>query len=329
MTSFFFPNAVQSGKSSTGSTTTSADGSIAVQLTSEWKRYWITWKTRSDVSGLKNVIIGRADAKRTGNVCIACPKFEKGNKPTDWTQAPEDVDKLLNKTMVSTVEEYYWSNSNIIPSGGEWSRDKDVSSIGLYLWKRNFVTRTDGTTYYEPNENGYCVSSLPKMTGNFEGNNVIINDSGHFTFPEFNIEGNHYQEIRNGYNKWSVPQTQTASGLTFTNHGDGSFSLTGTATATSSFSISVPITGFEFGSKYTLYTNQNIALRRQIAFYNGNTWVSTPINQIVTNTAKIVTANFPSVTATRYLCIIDFTSGTTYNFRNIKMMLFYLKVHKV
>ena len=94
--SYFYPSTVLKGYNSQGRTTSSADGSIYIELTSEWTRYWITWTTGSDISGLKNLIVGRVNDRQTGNVCIAGPKFEIGNKATDWTPAPEDVDQIAS-----------------------------------------------------------------------------------------------------------------------------------------------------------------------------------------------------------------------------------------
>lgn len=92
ISSYFYPSTVQEGYSSTGAKTVSNDGRINTQLTEEWTKYWIVWKTNKDVSGLKNIIVGRLNAKATGQVCIAAPKLELGNKVTDWTPAPEDVE---------------------------------------------------------------------------------------------------------------------------------------------------------------------------------------------------------------------------------------------
>lgn len=95
--SYFYPSLVSRGYNSQGKTTTSADGSIYIKLTTEWTRYWVTWITRNDVniSELKNLIVGRINKRQTGNVCIAGPKLEKGNKATDWTPAPEDIDSNI------------------------------------------------------------------------------------------------------------------------------------------------------------------------------------------------------------------------------------------
>lgn len=67
-------------------------------LTTEWKRYWVRWKTASDISGAKNVLIARSQKSSNSNieagaqVYICAPKLEEGNIATDWTPAPEDIE---------------------------------------------------------------------------------------------------------------------------------------------------------------------------------------------------------------------------------------------
>ena len=88
--SFLYPDAVSYGITSNGSTTNAPDGRISTTVTNEWKRYWITWKTLSNVSGLKSLIISRINKGNDIYICGA--KFEKGNKATDWNPAPEDIE---------------------------------------------------------------------------------------------------------------------------------------------------------------------------------------------------------------------------------------------
>lgn len=60
--------------------------------TSEWKRYEVHWNpsskcTATDVS---NILVCRAMSGR-GTIYLSAPKFELGNKATDWTPALEDA----------------------------------------------------------------------------------------------------------------------------------------------------------------------------------------------------------------------------------------------
>lgn len=96
ITTYFYPSVVKTGYNSDGKTTTSMDGSIDFVLTEEWKRHWVTWTTMSNVSGSKNLVLARFNNKAIGHICYAAPKFELGNKATDWSPAPEDVQNELD-----------------------------------------------------------------------------------------------------------------------------------------------------------------------------------------------------------------------------------------
>lgn len=89
-TSYLYPNCIASGHSSEGKTTNSSDGSIRHTLTSDWKRYWITWKVMSTIDErMRNVLPMRLDAGAKGYICGV--KLERGNKATDWSPASEDL----------------------------------------------------------------------------------------------------------------------------------------------------------------------------------------------------------------------------------------------
>lgn len=68
------------------------DGSLAgTSLTSDWKRYSVSGKINSLNKAYVIYFNGGYDAY------IRHVKIEKGNKPTDYTQAPEDIAKQLSK----------------------------------------------------------------------------------------------------------------------------------------------------------------------------------------------------------------------------------------
>lgn len=85
---YYSPNTTLSGESSTGQISAGGDGGTDVDITTEWKRYWVTW-TQSETSELKKVLIRLI---QVGTLEVAGVKFEKGNKASDWTPAPEDVE---------------------------------------------------------------------------------------------------------------------------------------------------------------------------------------------------------------------------------------------
>lgn len=85
---FYSPNTTTRSVSSTGQTSTNADGYSDVSITTEWARYWVKW-TQNPAETNKSIIVGRNFAE--SNIYIRAVKFEAGNKATDWSPAPEDM----------------------------------------------------------------------------------------------------------------------------------------------------------------------------------------------------------------------------------------------
>ena len=174
--SFFYPNNVVSGKHSNGTTTTSVDGHITTTVTNSWKRYWITWKTLSNTSGLKNVIIGRIAVGSDIYICGA--KFEKGNKASEWSPAPEDIEttvftieqrvstaesKITDTAITNTVKKSFYTKEeteNAITSKG-YATQSQVQQTA------ESITNTVSQTYYTKSEiedKKYTTSSELKQT---------------------------------------------------------------------------------------------------------------------------------------------------------------------
>jgi len=80
------------GNSSDGNSDSRAGG-VPVS-NSEWQRVWVTWKLK-DTGGTtdQKYVLIRNDNKV--EVYIAGVKFERGDKATDWTPAPEDIDEAI------------------------------------------------------------------------------------------------------------------------------------------------------------------------------------------------------------------------------------------
>ena len=75
------------------------DGRCEYTLTSEWKRYFITFRTTDDTTKIapdgtnKTVLFRVVAGHNEAYICGA--KLEQGNVPTDWSPAPEDSDSGL------------------------------------------------------------------------------------------------------------------------------------------------------------------------------------------------------------------------------------------
>lgn len=63
-------------------TTSNADGGRRFYLTSEWKRYWVHW--RSEGIGIPNLVLIRC--LQGGKAWVTMPKLEVGATPTDWIE---------------------------------------------------------------------------------------------------------------------------------------------------------------------------------------------------------------------------------------------------
>ena len=82
------------------------DGNTSFSISSEWKRYFVTWKLSSsgDITIPKYILL-RTDGSTSGQEIYVCGcKMEKGNRSTDWTPATEDVDGAISDVDTKSKE---------------------------------------------------------------------------------------------------------------------------------------------------------------------------------------------------------------------------------
>ena len=141
-------NTCDSVETSTGYKGAGTDGNATTRVDTAWKRYWVRWHFNSstDPTLRKSLIIARAPSDVTGTIWIAGPKLEKGNKATDWTPAPEDVD-----TGISTAQ---MSADNAQSTALQAQSDIDNLEIGGRNLARGtaFANSTD-LSYWYKNQN--------------------------------------------------------------------------------------------------------------------------------------------------------------------------------
>lgn len=92
-----------------------ADSASAVTLTTTWKRYTGTIRsTATSDSGTLSFRVNNINA----TYYIAAVKLEKGNKATDWSPAPEDVDSSISAVdnKVTTISNQYTSLNQSLTS---------------------------------------------------------------------------------------------------------------------------------------------------------------------------------------------------------------------
>lgn len=109
----------------------------AFDLTTEWKRYSYTFTSGNDTATASCSYFARNGT--SGNIFIRHPKLEKGNKATDWTPAPEDVDANIEDVAVDAAESLASTSESIHQRID--STDDEVATIKANLAKT--ATRTD------------------------------------------------------------------------------------------------------------------------------------------------------------------------------------------
>lgn len=82
-------------------------------LSTEWQRYYVTGVYDSTATGRSDICFYYAGLWTTGDVFyISSPKVEKGNKPTDWTPAPEDVESDIADANETAMDAQNSANNN-------------------------------------------------------------------------------------------------------------------------------------------------------------------------------------------------------------------------
>lgn len=162
-------------------TTSNADGGRRFYLTSEWKRYWVHW--RSEGTGIPNYVLIRC--LQGGTAWVTMPKLEVGATPTDWIEGKsgfvEDsgiAAKLLrtgidieNGKITATADKFEIRNNS-----GETTASVNEDGLlevgaglfsGLIRKKKTIITPDKLEGYTEENPiNGYIRLNFVK-TGSF------------------------------------------------------------------------------------------------------------------------------------------------------------------
>ena len=144
----YTPDCVESGRTSTGFASNKTNGEIANNITTEWLKHWITWKVKTE-GAPANCLCLRLKTGNTNTVYICGAKLEEGNKATDWSPAPEDLDSQINAVAEAL------NGFTILWNYSDFSTSNNGES---YLCKWDPVTSTAS------NENGWVVFNGVKRT---------------------------------------------------------------------------------------------------------------------------------------------------------------------
>lgn len=126
----------------------------------DWKRYSVLFSQPKDITKTKLAFFTR---QAETPIAIKKIKLEKGNKPSDWSPAPEDVYDEINNIQVGgrnlfsyskvrTDTGWSWNYTNKISSEGSWASEiitnEDLNKMGLvegqeYLISYKFILEED------------------------------------------------------------------------------------------------------------------------------------------------------------------------------------------
>lgn len=75
------------------------------------------------------------------------------------------VEEVKGQAIKDTQEQFYQSTSPGMLAGGSWVTTQLEWEEGKYIWRRNLVTKGDGTQIYTPSEKGVCITGNPGRPG--------------------------------------------------------------------------------------------------------------------------------------------------------------------
>lgn len=153
---FYSPSNITHCVGSQGQVSGNADGQCDFTLSTTLTKYWVTYTIPKGGNSARSVIIPRMFSDfGKGTVSVKWEKLEEGNKATDWTPAPEDVDEAINterttrqsaietkaNEITSKVSETYVSNSAF----GHYQKDVEsrfTQTKDNFKWTLNETVKT-------------------------------------------------------------------------------------------------------------------------------------------------------------------------------------------
>lgn len=228
-TYLYNPNATVTAVSSQGkkgSWSTGGDGSMIIDLTTDWQRYWVKYTRKAGQTGTQRVIFGRLlKGSVDREVYISSPKFEYGTMPTEWSEAPADnasatAHQALT-TRVTAAEGSITTNSQAITQ-----LKGDLSTVQGQLANKAEASALQQlqTTV---SQQGQTLASQGSAITDIQ-NNLQNGKKGYWLLKVFDIkkaDGSYIPSLAdlNGVPPLSVSEMVDASRLDFLSYGDYKF----------------------------------------------------------------------------------------------------------
>ena len=226
---YYNPNTTVRCESSQGVVNTASDGNMTFTLSTDWKKYWVTY-AQNATTATKSIIFPRMGSvadqpsmSGTGTVYIKNVKFEEGPKATIWK--PNSADAAYNRLGYNSTIEYDTSGNcyNGTKSGTlTYSTDTIRNSLCTTFASGSHISTTIAPTGYT---NSYTFSWWGKYT-NYSGHMMWGFSNGN-RLNLYMSSGNFYWNTGDGSNN---PFNVSAA-----TYGDGSwhhFAISGDGTTT-------------------------------------------------------------------------------------------------
>ena len=89
---------------------------------------------------------------------VSAKSIKFGTSGTSVETAISEAQQKAESAIVSSIEEFYQSDSPTSLSGGNWAIVEPVWIDGKYIWRRTEVTYGNGNVEYSPSETGVCIT---------------------------------------------------------------------------------------------------------------------------------------------------------------------------
>lgn len=107
---------------------------------------------------------------------VSAKSIKFGTSGTSVETAISEAQQKAESAIISSIEEFYQSDSPKSLSGGNWAIVEPVWIDGKYIWRRTKVTYGNGNVEYSPSETGVCITGNTGAKGDKGDTGATGND---------------------------------------------------------------------------------------------------------------------------------------------------------
>lgn len=122
----------------------SGTANILLQQNVSEGRFTIKFTIPAEADSKITVYLGLQPTTSGDYTYFKLSKLELGNKATDWTPAPEDVNSAIGLNVSAVDIYYYLSTSATGLAGGSWNTKAPTWVNGKYIWQKTVTTLANG-----------------------------------------------------------------------------------------------------------------------------------------------------------------------------------------